>query len=115
MLLRNALLAALVAAPLAINPAPASAQSRATGPERAEEVRTTNPGRVPQEMPPGMERRLAEGAEAPEGIVRTRGGLLAPTETETDPGSDDGSGEDEFCVTEIVVIFGIPTTRCVDG
>ena len=116
MLLRKALLAALVVAPFLYSPSEASAQRgldrAAVATARAEEVGAGQNSQAPQDLPAGVARRFS-GQTLPPGIRRTRPQPEAPP-TEPDDGTtgDDTTGEDTtgddttVCLAYRTVIVG---------
>ena len=116
MLLRTALLAAIVAAPMALTPATASAQER--GIDRATTVSANAPAhahglknRVGKGIPKGVA-RVFTGGNLPPGIARTRDAASSlPPEVETPPVPPDEDPQPEpagGCTGGIIVVGGIP-------
>jgi len=111
MLLRKALLAALVVAPLVYSPSEASAQRgldrAAVATERAEEVGAAQNSQARQDLPAGVARRFS-GQTLPPGIRRTRPEPAPPTtESDTDTTDDTTSGGDTpVCLFYHTVIVG---------
>jgi hypothetical protein len=116
MLLRKALLVALVVAPFVYSPSQASAQSGldqaavATA-KKAVEVGAAQNSHAPQDLPPG----LADRETLPPGINWTRQ-LEASTTSSDDDGADDGTsgGSDPVCLAWETVWSGFTSTQvCV--
>ena len=116
MLLRRALLVAVVVAPLAWTPAPVSAQQgldrAAVATAQADAVAGWTKNRAtrrPTELPRGVAKVFA-GQTLPPGISRRFPVPQAAPEPEPEP-----QPEPDECVTELVFVNGLPMLRDCDG
>ena len=108
MLLRRAILAALVVAPFVYSPSEASAQTgrdrAAVATANAEAVGAAQNSQAPEALPPGIAKQ--SGQTLPPGIRWTRGEPAAPP-------TDDGTtgGDDLVCLAWETVVSGFTVTQ----
>jgi hypothetical protein len=125
MLLRKALMAALVVAPFVYSPSAASAQQRgldraAVASEHADEVGAGQQSRAHQDMPRGIVQRFADQV-LPPGIRRTRHQEDSAPAAEsndgatdtgtTDTGTTDPGTTDPVCLSYTTVLVGFTVTQ----
>ena len=118
MLLRKALMAALVVAPFVVSPSLGAAQTgldrAAVATAQADAVGAGQNSQAPSDLPPGISKRFS-GQTLPPGIRRTRDAGAAPQ----NDGTDDSSEEtlvcllyetvfEGFTVKQVCVLWGTP-------